>query len=689
MPSYFIQESCAGCEHQEVCYSQPEVHGFAAQTPLPVSIKTLHGVYRFVNRQYAAIFDKDCRDIIGSGDHDLHPPELAHQIQQLDDEVKSTGSAIEIELTIDRAELLYFNVNHFLLYNAQGDACAICTFLKDITAVKQQQDELNRISRGVEFSSSAVIITDLNARIEYVNPKFSEITGYSKQEVLGKTPSVLHSGETDDEYYRQLWSTIQAGCEWKNEIYNKRKDGSFYWARNSISGIRDEHGTITNYIAIQDDVTREHELAEKLSYQSSHDELTGLINRREFERRANGLLSNIDSQQVNHALCYMDIDQFKIVNDTSGHIAGDELLRQVGRLLQKSVRHQDTLARLGGDEFGLLMRHCSLEQAQRVVDVVLENIQNFQFNWEGQTFRIGISIGLVAITDKVDSLNQLLMQADSACYMAKELGRNRVHVYYPEDIEMAQRQGNMQWTTRINLALDEDRFALYAQPIISLENEHSRHYEVLLRMHDEDGKIIMPAQFFPAAESYNLMGKLDYWVIARTFSLLAENSDFVDRIDFISINLGGQTLSNGHVLDFIICEFKRTGIAPRKICFEVTETVAISNFTLAKTFISRLKSLGCRFALDDFGSGLSSFGYLKNLPVDYLKIDGMFVKDIVTDEKDHAMVKSIHKIGKVMGMQTIAEFVENEHILDRLKSIGVNYAQGFGIGEPQPIFEFF
>jgi diguanylate cyclase (GGDEF)-like protein/PAS domain S-box-containing protein len=689
MPTYFTKEYCSECRHKQLCFSNQEMHAFAALTPLPVSIKTLDGKYRFVNGQFAAIFGKSCQDIIGLSDSDLYPPELADQIRKLDEEVKSTGNAIEKEQRFESLPVRDFKINLSLLYDHKGVAYGICSFLKDITSNKQQQDDINKISKGVEYSPCAVIITDLDARIEYVNPKFTDITGYSKEEVLGKTPSILHSGETDNEYYRQMWSTISSGGEWKSDIYNKRKDGRYYWARNSISGIKNQQGEIISYIAIQDDVTREHELSEELSYQSSHDELTGLINRREFEQRANGLLSHMDRRGTEHAMCYMDIDQFKIVNDTSGHIAGDELLRQVGRLLQNSVRHQDTLARLGGDEFGLLMRHCSLEQAQRVVNVVLKNIQEYQFQWEGQTFRIGISIGLVAITDKVDNLNDLLIQADSACYMAKELGRNRVHVYYPDDIEMVERQGNMKWTTRINMALDEDRFSLYAQPILSLDNEHDKHYEVLLRMHEEDGSIIMPAQFFPAAESYNLMGKLDYWVIAKIFSLLAEYPDFVDSIDFISINLGGQAVSNKHLLEFIISEFRRTGIAPGKICFEVTETVAISNFALTKSFISRLKSIGCRFALDDFGNGLSSFGYLKNLPIDYLKIDGVFVRDIVTDSIDHAMVSSIHKIGKMMGVQTIAEFVENEQVLDKLKAVGVNYAQGFGIAAPEPIFEFF
>jgi diguanylate cyclase (GGDEF)-like protein/PAS domain S-box-containing protein len=571
--------------------------------------------------------------------------------------------------------------------NPNGECNQIRSVLSDITRHRQADEELRKLSRALEFSSSAVIITDLKGNIEYVNPKFSDITGYSREEAIGKNPLMLQSGGIPVLLHSEMLETVSAGGEWRGEAHYRKKDGSYYWARDSISGVRDPKGVITHLIDIQDDVTHEFELSEQLSYQATHDTLTGLINRHEFERRVERLLLNIEQNRQEHALCFLDLDQFKVINDTCGHAAGDELLRQLGRVLQTAVRHRDTLGRLGGDEFGVLMEHCTLEQAHRVAMVLKQAIQDYQFYWEGQTFRVGVSIGLVGISEETQSLTELLKQADAACYMAKDLGRNRIHVFQLEDTELALRHGEMQWVARINQALEENQFCFYAQPIISLDSMVVRHYELLLRMLDKQGKPIPPGAFLPAAERYGLIGNLDLWVIKNAFTLLTTHSDFVRQTGFFSINLSGQSLTNNDFLDFIIRQLQACGITPSKICFEITETAAISNLNAAIEFISTLRKLGCRFALDDFGSGLSSFGYLKNLPVDYLKIDGMFVKDIVDDPLDHAMVKSINEIGQVMGMKTIAEFVENDEIRGMLKAIGVNFAQGCGIGEPQPFTE--
>lgn len=558
---------------------------------------------------------------------------------------------------------------------------------QDITQQKLAEKELRKLSRAVEFSSSAVYVTDAEHNIEYINPKFTEITGYTSEEAIGKSPHDLLKGETLESVYTELRKIISSGGEWKGDLNNRKKDGSYYWARNSISGVKDTNGIITNYIGIQDDVTQEIELKQKLDHQASYDNLTGLINRYEFERRAKRLLSSLEQGEVDHALCFMDLDQFKVINDTCGHAAGDELLRQLGQVLQRAVRHSDTLARLGGDEFGVLMEHCSLDQAQRVAESLKWVIKGFQFVWEGHVFKISASIGLVAINETTPNFTELLKQADAACYMAKELGRNRIHVYHPEDTKLAQRHGQMQWVARINQALEEDRFCLYAQPIVPLDNSARINYEILLRMVNEEGEIIPPGAFLPAAERYDLIGDLDRWVIENALALLADNPSFIDKIHFVSINLSGQSLMSANFLDFVMAQLKQTAIEAGKICFEVTETLAISNLYAATTFISTLKEKGCHFALDDFGSGFSSFGYLKNLSVDYLKIDGVFVQGIVDDVIDRAMVKSINDIAQVMGMQTIAEYVENEEIKTILSGIGVNYVQGYGIGKPQPFDE--
>ncbi len=424
---------------------------------------------------------------------------------------------------------------------------------------------------------------------------------------------------------------------------------------------------------------------EKLRYQARHDALTGLMNRIEFERLGNRLLETIAHDEIEHAMCFLDLDQFKVINDTCGHVAGDELLRQLGKMLREIIGDRDALARLGGDEFGVLMEHCPLEKANRVAGEMLRAIQDFHFFWQGEAFRIGASIGLVAITEATGSFTELFKQADVACYLAKDLGRNRIHSYHPEDTELAIRHSEMQWVGRINQALEDNRFCLYAQPIVAMATSGLKHYELLVRMLNERDEIIPPGAFLPAAERYNLIGRLDAWVFNHACQFLSDNPLFVQQIDFVSINLSGPSLTNKEFLETIMQNFRKSGVSPGKICFEVTETIAVSNLGSAAGFISTLKQIGCRFALDDFGSGISSFGYLKNLPVDYLKIDGIFVKDIVDDLIDRAMVKSINEIGQVMGMETIAEFVENDEIKGMLKAIGVNYVQGYGVGKPEPL----
>lgn len=575
----------------------------------------------------------------------------------------------------------------YAIRDDNGELIRVAGIVEDITERKRTDQELRKLSRAIESSSSAVFITSKAGDVQYINPRFTELTGFTREEAIGKLPEFLQPGDESGPDDYDLWKSITALEEWRGELDNLSKDGRHYRARISITAVRDDAGDFTHFIGILDDVTHEHQLALQLNYQATHDALTGLFNRVEFERRADQLFSSSQLNHSEHALCFMDLDQFKVINDTSGHIAGDELLRQLSQVLLTTVRQSDTLARLGGDEFGVLMERCTLEQAHRVAESLLECIRQYQFCWEGQVFHVGVSIGLVAITEHTRSLSELLKQADAACYMAKDLGRNRIHEYHSEDTGLVQRQGEMLWVNRITQALEENRFRLYAQPIVPLGESSALHFELLVRMLDADGTVIPPGSFLPAAERYDLIEEVDNWVLHNAFELLSSSAEFLEQIDFVSINLSGASLTSGKFLEAIFVNLKQSGISPAKVCFEVTETVAISNLNAAVTFITLLKDVGFRFALDDFGSGLSSFGYLKNLPVDFLKIDGMFVKDMVDDPIDFAMVKSINEIGHVMGMQTIAEFVEDDAIKIVLTHLGVDFAQGYGVGKPQPFDE--
>jgi len=421
------------------------------------------------------------------------------------------------------------------------------------------------------------------------------------------------------------------------------------------------------------DVSESRELNRKLSYHASHDILTGLVNRREFESRLERALRSARARETSYALCHIDVDQFKIINDTCGHSAGDALLGQVGTLLKTKIRWRDTLARLGGDEFGVLLESCSLEEALIMADQLRETISGYKFVWEERTFRLGCSVGVVPITGDSEDVATLLSAADSACSAAKEAGRNRVYSFQENDLDLMRRRREMQWAARINNALEESRFELYRMTILPLQKvEPGEHYELLLRMKDEAGKIVSPDNFIAAAERYGITPAIDRWVIENALRWLVSEADERERLALCSINLSGQSLGDDKFLPFVIDQFHRSGIDATKICFEITETAAIASFSQANRFIQALKEIGCKFALDDFGTGLSSFGYLKHFPVDYLKIDGSFVRGILTDPIDREMVRSINEIGHLTGKLVIAEFAENQEIIDTLASLGVD-----------------
>jgi diguanylate cyclase (GGDEF)-like protein/PAS domain S-box-containing protein len=547
----------------------------------------------------------------------------------------------------------------------------------------------------------AVITINAKGLVEYLNPVASELTGFPPQEAQGKPLS---------EIVRIVNETTRELCEGPAETAMRSgkqvcldkptllitREGDELAVDNCATPLRASDNQIIGAVLVLRDVTVARHIEQQLSWQASHDALTGLVNRREFENCLQKAVLSAKASDQQHALCYLDLDQFKLVNDTCGHIAGDELLRQVTALFQSQVRTSDTLARLGGDEFGLLLFHCPLDAALRVASKLLEQLQEFRFVWQDKTFSIGVSIGLVAIDANTQSMTSVMSAADSACYAAKNKGRNRVQVYQADDRELAIQQSQMQWVTRLTQALEENRFRLYYQSIVPSRQTSSlaTHYEILLRLVDEQGNLVSPMAFIPAAERYNLMPAIDRWVIRTLFTSLGqhyrENRNpchfLEDGCDCLyAINLSGTSLNDEQFIDFVREQLALYQVPPQVICFEITETVAIANLRQAAQFMRSLKQVGCRFALDDFGSGMSSFAYLKNLPVDYLKIDGGFVRQIVDEPTDLAMVEAINHIGHVMGLQTIAEFVENEAILEKIAAIRVDYAQGYGISQPRPL----
>ena len=547
----------------------------------------------------------------------------------------------------------------------------------------------------------AVITTDASGRVSYCNPIAERLTGWEAAVASGRFLSevfqIVHEvtrRPTQNPVERVLRDGCTAGLA--NHTVLISRDGTEYCIEDSAAPIRDRDHQMIGVVIVFHDVTQARSLARQLSWQARHDVLTRLVNRRQFEHDLAEAIQEVNQENQQHVLCYLDLDQFKVVNDTCGHIAGDELLRQVSRLLRSQIRAADTLARLGGDEFGVLLRRCPLEGAEVIANNLRKAIQDFRFIWQDKAFSIGVSIGLVCLKNTNScALTDILSAADAACYAAKDRGRNRVHVYQADDSELARQRRERQWSVQIQQSLADNRFCLYRQAIVPISESdasQSSHYEILLRMIDENGELVLPGSFIPAAERYKLMPAIDRWVIRTVFSYAeqtapATSSSNVELQPLLNmINLSGASISDDQFLSFLREQFDRYEVSPQTIGFEITETAAIANLAHAIHFMQELKQLGCCFALDDFGSGMSSFAYLKTLPVDYVKIDGDFVESMTDDPTAYAIVESINQIGHVMGLKTIAESVKNAAIRARLEEIGLDYVQGYGVAKPTQWF---
>ncbi|NEV60630.1 EAL domain-containing protein [Thiorhodococcus minor] len=660
------------------------------------------GRLRFVNERLTSLLGSPAEQATGRSFLDLVAPAQRGRVSRALVELAEApeGETRAIETQIQGALPMPVEIKLLSLGNAgtesvpgvQGELIGVARDLSEryeAQAARRRSDEL--LAHVISTSPAVVYARRPEGErpLTFVSDNVRDLLGFDPAELLSGRVRWQHLVHPDDlSGVRADLDGLPGALSSSLEYRIRHRDHGWRWVRDSVRLVCDAAGRPIELVGSWLDNTEAHLLSEQLKLQASLDDLTGLLNRRAFEQRLGLALASARREGFQHALCYLDLDQFKVINDTCGHIAGDSVLRQLARVLEGRIRQQDTLARLGGDEFGLLMERCSADGAIRVAEGLCKAVSDFRFVWGDKGFRVGVSVGLVMIDAEVTGMNAALSAADNACYAAKDAGRNRIHVYTEDDTELARRHGEMQWVSRITEALEQDRFGLSFQPIMPLSGDsEGHHYELLLRMRDKCGDMVMPGAFFPAAERYHLACRLDQWVLDRAITWLSENPAHLAELTLCSINLSGHSLGDPRLLGWLVERLEAHEGLTSKLCFEVTETAAISNMYSAVNFIRALRDMGCRFALDDFGSGLSSFAYLKTLPVDFIKIDGIFVEDIAVNPVAYAMVRSINEIGQVMGIKTVAEFVESDESLARVRDIGIDFAQGYGIGAPRPIEE--
>ncbi len=559
---------------------------------------------------------------------------------------------------------------------------------------KNASFENQRAQAAFRAISDAVITVGADNRIAFLNPAAEQLCACSRNTALGKPFHSVFKLYDEPTGNPILVADYWAGSddsrlpEKRIEAILSRTDHVKVPVEISIVAANSDQGCNNGLAIVLHNITQRHDFDRKLAWHSTHDQLTGLINRGEFEKRLETQINDSKNAQNRHALLYLDIDQFKIINDTLGHTAGDELLVQVSDLIRQKIKPHDLLARLGGDEFGILLIDCAIAAAHKIAQEIRQSIQDYRFQWKNKPYSVSTSIGLAPISSKSENYITLLTCADAACFTAKECGRNRVHIYEFDNQDLIKRRNEMQWISRLQRAMDKNNMLLFCQEIRPARPDPQLRprLEILLRIVDED-MLVSPAAFIPAAERYNLMPKVDRWVLANTFEFLKARD--LSRWEAVNINLSGQSICDESFLYFLIECIKETAIDPEFFCFEITETAAIADLNSAASFMEVLQKMGCQFALDDFGAGLSSFAYLKNLPIDFLKIDGAFVKGMNDSHVDHAMLEAINHIGHVMGIKTIAEYVESDKLLEQVRDIGVDYVQGYAISKPAPLEEYF
>jgi diguanylate cyclase (GGDEF)-like protein/PAS domain S-box-containing protein len=654
----------------------------------------------YANRQFASFVGVDRAELIGRRLADLVPPEYTELVSEnirrrLAGE--SAAERYEIDMVGLQGQMIRLEVASNLVEYDTGSALLI-TGVEILPTMTSQALRLpveiapEAQSLALDSLAEAIIATDKDGRITYMNPAAEQLTGSAAGATEGKLLEEIVSlvDETDrrllSDPVHQALTTGAAVNLSRRALLLSRANGSERSIELSASPIRNSAREMVGAVVMLHDVTEMRGLTRQMSYQATHDALTGLVNRREFERRLEEAIESGHRGDGQHVLCYLDLDRFKLVNDTSGHLAGDSMLREVAKLLRDAVRDSDTVGRLGGDEFGILLVGCPLEKARQISDDVTRAVGDHRFVWRDKIYNIGASIGLVEISRESGTLEELLVAADTACYVAKKQGSGRVVVYSARDEALARHTGEIQWLQRLQSALKENRFQLYYQVIVPAHGEESGPaMEVLVRLQDESGHDLPPAEFMRAAERYRLMGLVDRWVVQTTLAALGRGAIVVPPLRSVAINISGQTLGDAQFLEFVVECLDSTGVTPRQVCFEIAESAVIANLDHARRFVGVLHGMGCEFALDDFGSGVGSFSNLKTLPLDYLKIDGSFIRNLAHDTVNQAMVTAMIKLARTLNFKVIAEQVEDHASEEAARRMGVDYLQGYAIGRPQPL----
>ncbi len=659
------------------------------------------------NKQFASLVGVERVDLIGRRLADLVPPEYGDLVSEnirrrLAGEPAAERYEIEMvgvqglmsRLEITSTVLDYEGEPALLITGVEIVPTQTVPALRALPIQVAAASGVNPLHLfALDSLAEAIIATDTEGRITYLNAAAESLTGTIANNVIGK-PLEDIIGLVDETDRRLLSDPVKQALTTGAPVNLSRRalllskaNGAERSIELSASPIRDTEKQVTGAVVLLHDVTELRGLARQMSYQATHDALTGLVNRREFERRLEEAVDSGHRGDGQHVLCYIDLDRFKVVNDTSGHLAGDSMLREVAKLLRDAVRDSDTVARLGGDEFGMLLIGCPLEKARQIADDVCRAVADYRFVWKDKIFNIGTSIGLVEVSRESGTLEELMAAADSACYVAKKQGSGRVAVYSARDEALARHTGEIQWLQRLQTALKENRFHLYHQPIVPAfgDDTGGPAMEVLLRLQDEHGHEVPPSEFVRAAERYRLMGLVDRWVVQTTFAALGRGAIPVPATRSVAINVSGQTLGDTQFLEFVVECLDSTGVTPAQVCFEITESAVVANMDHARRFVGVLHGMGCQFALDDFGSGVGSFSNLKNLPMDYLKIDGSFMRNLSKDSVNQAMVTAMIKLARTLNFKVIAEQVEDVAALEAARRMGVDYIQGYVIGKPVPL----